>query len=255
MKKIDFECKINNKYYNEYYAKFLLEHFYGEVFSNARIMDRPDIWVKNSDGKECIGVEVTTLLDTYYNTLKKYKKAWSKQQKSLEEIVKSMPRILKNKVGINDYGNLVLIRGDNRHTLSKNLTGLEITIKSKLNKLQNYKPIDLINLFIFAPNLAQKFSFQKIFEMIKRIDKNHYSRIFDYIMIFNYDELQIYPYGASGEPEVYPVSDDTRYYCDKLAESEQIKMTNAYNEIQKLKKSRLKTKPKAKKTNAPEKEV
>ena len=253
MDKVDFEFKINNKNYNEYYARYLLEGLYGDAFKDARIADRPDIWVEGENGG--IGVEVTTLLDTYYNTLKKYKKVWAKKGLTLEQITRSIPSLLKNKIGINSYGNLVLIGNEKRHSISKSLKGLETTIRTKLNKMQHYRQFESLNLFIFATNLSPDCSIENIHEMLKKIDKSKYPNTFDSIMIFNYDTIQIFPFKIIGKPEIYQVNDETRLYCDKLAEIEQTRIATAYDEKQKQKKELLKLQKSKKPQNEnPEKE-
>lgn len=239
MDKVDFEFKINNKNYNEYYAKFLLESIYADAFKDAKIVDRPDIWVECENGG--IGVEVTTLLDTYYNTLKKYKKVWSKNEMTLEQIAKYVPSLLKKKIGINEHGNLILLNNEKRHSITKSLKGLEITIRTKLNKMQSYKQFESLNLFIFATNLSPDCNIGSIHEMLKSIDRSKHPNNFDTIMIFNYDTIQIYPFKIMGKPEVFPVSEETKMYCDMLAEMEQNKIANDYSEKQKQKK--LKNKP------------
>lgn len=236
MDKVDFEYKINNKYYNEYYARYLLESLYSDAFKNAIVYDRPDIWVESENGG--IGVEVTTLLDTYYNTLKKYKKAWSKQELSIEQISKSIPALLKNKIGINKHGNLILLGNQNRHSLSKSLSGLEATIRIKLNKVQDYKNFESNNLFIFATNLSPNCSPEKIFEMLKNFDKSKFKKLFDTIMIFNYDEVQVYPFSMIGKPIFFPITNETKFYCDQLANIEQERILSEYNKKQELKKER-----------------
>lgn len=220
MDKVEFEFKINNKYYNEYYARYLLEYFFTDIFKNAKVVDRPDIWVEAEGEHKSIGVEVTTLLDTYYNTLKRYKRAWAEKGLSLEQITKVIPALLKNKVGINSHGNLILL-GKNKSSPSRSLTGLETTIKIKLEKLQGYRSFDLNNLFVFVGNLNPECTVEKIFEKIKQIKTAEYPKIFNYIMIFNYDELQVYPFSEKGLPEIYKVSEETRFFCDKLAEIEE----------------------------------
>jgi len=244
MDKVDFEYKINNKHYNEYFAKYLLECIYGDAFKNAKIADRPDIWVESENGG--IGVEVTTLLDTYYNTLKQYKKAWANQGLTFEQIAKVIPTILKNKIGINHHGNLILLGNGNRHSLSKSLKGLETAIKIKLNKLQDYKKFESNNLFIFATNLSPDCTVEKINKHLtkifqdksSKIEKSKHSRLFENIMIFNYNTLQIYPFENRDNPEIIPVNDEMRLYCDTLAEYEQNRIEAEYSEKQKLKKSR-----------------
>ncbi len=237
MDKVDFEYKINKKFYNEYYARYLLEYFYSDIFKNAKVLDRPDVWAIDETGKtKGVGVEVTTLLDSYYNTLKKYKKMWAEQKLSLEMIAKSIPTVLRNKIGINSHGNLILVGKNKGHFLSKSLIGLETTIKMKLDKLQSYKEFDLNNLFIFATNLNPDCTVEKIFEKIKQIDKSTYIRLYDYIMIFNYDTLQIYPFAETGQPKVYKVNDETKFFCNKLAEMEEKRILDEYDQHQKLKK-------------------
>lgn len=229
MDKVDFEFKINNKNYNEHFAMYLLKSIYGDSFKNAKVADRPDIWIENDQGVGCIGFEITTLLDTYYNTLKKYKKAWSKMGLTIEQIAKQVPSLLKNKIGINSHGNLVLIGNEKRHTLSKSLKGLESTIISKLNKLQYYRPFQSQNLFIFATNLSPVCSTNKIQDVLKKIDQSKYKETFENIFIFNYEELQIFNFASLSSPESIPISEDVRLFCDKLAEQEQKKIETEYN--------------------------
>lgn len=238
MDKVDFEFKINDKNYNEYFARFILETVYGEAFSDAKVMDRPDIWVESENGG--IGVEVTTLLDIYYNTLKKYKKAWSKKGLTIEEIVKSVPSLLKNKLGINQYGNLILLNNEKRHTLAKSLKGLETTIRTKLHRLQHYKNFASLNLFIFATNLSPNCTVEKIMEMLAKIDKSKFPSVFDSIMIFNYDSIIVFPFGIDGQPEKYDLDEESINSCDKLAQEQQSRLAVEYDTRMKRKKEFLK---------------
>lgn len=236
MDKVDFEFRINSKFYNEHYARYLLESFFSDTFKNAEVADKPDIWVEGEGEVKGIGVEVTTLLDTYYNTLKKYRRAWADQELSLEQIAKSVPTLLRNKLGVNSHGNIILIGKNKRNSLPKSLMGIETTIKTKLEKLQFYREFDMTSLFIFATNLNPECTVDRIFETIKKIDKSAYKRLFETIMIFDYENLQIYPLAEEGTPEVYKVTDETKFFCDKLADMEEKRIMKEYNNKKAMKK-------------------
>ena len=219
MDKVDFEYSLNDKIYNETFAKVLLEKLFGYRFNPDVLCDRPDIW--STDGQ--YGIEVTTLNDTYYNTLKRYKRMWAKQGLTLEQIVKSQPSVLAGKLGINKHGNIILIntKGGKKST-SKNQQSIASTLALKLKKLQNYKIFPKNDLFIYATNFNASTTPSKIYSAISFMQKitgkniNSFNHKFNNVLVFTYNELIICPLTDVGVLQVINIDNDIRTFCDNI---------------------------------------
>ena len=214
MDKVDFEFKINQKEYNECFAKHILARVYSSAFATAKLCDKPDIW---SD-KYSHGVEVTTLTDTYYNTLNRYKRIWSRRKMSLEQIVKNQPSLLQGKLGINKHGNIILINtNEGRRTVVKSQKGIASTVVLKLKKLQKYKIFEINDLFIYAPNLHVACNNNKINHAITGVQISQFTHLYNNIFVFTYDKLHVFPMKDTGAARIIDISQEDREYADKFA--------------------------------------
>lgn len=220
MDKIDFEYKINSKDYNEPFAKELLTIAINKNLKKSKNKDKPDIW--SPDNK--YGIEITTLADTYRNTLNRYKRIWAKKELTLEQIAKGQPSLLRGKLGINKYGNLILLNSSEaKRTVEKSQKDIATTVAMKLQKLQNYKIFERNDLFIFAPNLHGACSPAKIQQSLSNIEKLSNIRLgnLDYsynnIFVYTYTELIYIPFTDTGVMQVIPISEEIRNDCDKMA--------------------------------------
>lgn len=214
--KLEFENKIANNEYAERFAKFLLADVYNAKFKNAKQSDRPDIQYINAKASE--GMEVTSLADVYYNTLKRYKRLWGKSKLTLEEIVSVLPSILRGSLTINRYGNIVFIQssGKNR-SVKKSQQDIIATLNNKLAKLQKYKQFDKNNLLIFAPNLNIACNADRISEALKFVDKSKYNYVYDNVLVVTFDTLSVFPFKHSGRIQIYGIDKHTRESCDERA--------------------------------------
>ena len=235
MDKVDFEFKINDKAYNEPFAKYLLSYVYDKNLTASYHNDKPDIW----NNYPSHGVEVTTLTDTYYNTLSRYKRVWARKQMTLEQIVKNQPTLLQGKVGINKHGNLILLKTtEGRRTVAKSQKGLATTVAMKLRKLQSYKIFDRNDLFIFAPNLHVACTPQKIQQALSSLEKftsikiDNFKHLYDNIIIYNYTDLLIIPFKQMSAMQIIEVASEIRNICDQQASADAAK-TNADKEAKK----------------------
>lgn len=220
MDKVDFEYKINSKDYNEPFAKELLTIVVNENLRKSQNRDKPDIW--SQDNK--YGIEITTLTDTYRNTLNRYKRIWAKKGLTLEQITKGQPSLLRGKLGVNKYGNLILLNNSEaKRTVEKSQKGIATTVAMKLQKLQNYKIFERNDLFIFAPNLHVACSPAKIQQSLSNIEKlsniklSNFEHFYNNIFVYTYNELIYLPFTDTGVMQVIPISDDIRNACDKVA--------------------------------------
>lgn len=236
MEKVDFDYKINDKVYNETFARHLLATVYDSNLKYSKSCDKPDIW----NTKFSHGIEVTTLTDTYYNTLNRYKQVWARRGMTLEQIVKHQPAILQGKLGINKYGNLILLNTtEAKHTVSINQKSIVTTITMKLRKLQNYKIFNKNDLFIFAPNLHSSCTPAIIHKCLNKIDRTtgakleRFNNIYDTIIIYTFTNLYIFPFKNGGNLSVIKVLPETCDYCDRLATIESEKQ-NFQKDLKKL---------------------
>ena len=220
MDKVDFEFKINDKAYNESFAKYLLARVYNAGLVDSSNKDKPDIW----NASQSYGVEITTLTDTYYNTLNRYKRVWARRGMSLEQIVKNQPSLLQGKLGINKHGNLILLKTtEGKRTVAKSQKGIATTVAMKLRKLQSYKIFDINDLFIFTPNLHVACTPSKINQSLANIEKltnvklDNFKHKYNNIIVYTYNELLIFPFKSVGVMRVIPVTIADRDYCDTLA--------------------------------------
>lgn len=244
MDKVDFEYKINNKDYNEPFAKELLTITINNNLKHSKNKDKPDIW--SPDDK--YGIEITTLTDTYYNTLNRYKRIWAKKGLTLEQIAKGQPTILRDKLGINKYGNLILLnKSDGKRTLAKSQKGIATTVAMKLQKLQNYKIFDRNDLFIFAPNLHISCTPAKIQQSLTNIEKlsniklDKLKYFYDNVFVYSYNDLIYIPFKQAGVMQVIPITEEERNLCDEVA-SKMAKISMQKREQKKLEKKH-KTQP------------
>lgn len=220
MDKVDFEFKINDKAYNEPFAKCLLACLYDETLASSENKDKPDIW--NLDKSH--GIEITTLTDTYYNTLNRYKRVWARRQMTLEQVVKNQPTLLQGKLGVNKYGNLILLKTtEGRRTVAKSQKGIATTVAMKLRKLQSYKIFNRNDLFIFAPNLHVACTPQKIQQALSNLPKytnikvDNFKNLYDNVIVYNYTELLIVPFKQSSVMHIIEVPQEIRELCDQQA--------------------------------------
>lgn len=220
MDKVDFEFKINDKAYNESFARHLLGEIFDGFLKRSSNKDKPDIW----NNKDSYGIEITTLTDTYYNTLNRYKRVWARKELTLEQIVKNQPSLLQGKLGINKYGNLILLKTtQGKRTVAKSQKGIATTVAMKLRKLQNYKIFNRNDLFIFAPNLHVACTPQKIQQSLENIEKlasvklDTLKYLYDNIFIYTYNQIYIYPFKDIGAMQIIDVPTDMRERCDKKA--------------------------------------
>ena len=215
MDKVEFEYKINNKIYNEHFAKYLLSTVFDLSLEKSQNADRPDILFADKNGS--YGIEVTTVIDPFYNALKRYKQVWAKSNMTLEEITHSLPTILKGKLALNIDGSIVLRSPYNRHLTENVINKLIEMVQDKYEKLQDYEKFEKNDLFVFATNISENIKTDKIKLVLDGIDKTNFKTTFDNIIIFNYNELQIYPKNQSEEVRVINISNETIESCDKLA--------------------------------------
>ena len=220
MDKVDFEFKINDKAYNEPFAQYLLACLYDETLASSENKDKPDIW--NLDQSH--GIEITTLTDTYYNTLNRYKRVWARRQMTLEQIVKNQPTLLQGKLGVNKHGNLILLKTtEGRRTVAKSQKGIATTVAMKLRKLQSYKIFNRNDLFIFAPNLHVACTPQKIQQALSNLPKytnikvDNFKNLYDNIIVYNYTELLVVPFKQSSAIRIIEVPQEIRELCDQQA--------------------------------------
>lgn len=239
MDKVDFEFKINDKAYNEPFAKHLLTQLYDKGLVHSSNKDKPDIW----NNSESYGIEITTLTDTYRNTLNRYKRVWARRNMNLEQIVKNQPTLLQGKLGINKYGNLILLKATGgKRTVAKSQKSIATTVEMKLRKLQAYKIFNRNDLFIFAPNLHAGCTPQKIqqaitsIETLTNIKLSALTHLYNNIIIFTYNEMIIVPFKDMGVLRIIDVPADIRDNCDKIA-SEEANKVNAAKELKKAKKN------------------
>ena len=230
MDKVDFEFKINDKSYNEPFARHLLAYLYDPILANAENKDKPDIWNISSN----YGVEITTLTDTYYNTLNRYKRVWARREMTLEQIVKNQPTLLQGKLGVNKHGNLILLKTtEGRRTVAKSQKGLATTVAMKLRKLQSYRIFNRNDLFIFAPNLHVACTPQKIGQALANLEKltnikiDNFKNLYDNILIYNYTEIMIFPFKEKGVMRIIEVPSEIREKCNALATKEADKINLA----------------------------
>lgn len=217
MEKVDFEYKITDNDYAERFAKHLLTFVYNNRFKNALQTDRPDIQCPSLSE----GIEVTTLSDIYHNTLKRYRHTWSKKQLSLEKIVSNLPSVLRGNLTINRYGNVVF-RKDNvrNNSLEKSKSDIISAVKIKLKKLQNYKKFNKNNLLIFATDLNIACNSDEISKALSHMDTSIYPVVYNNILIFTYDTLEIYPLKNKGKITIIGVDKNTRDTCDNLTNAQ-----------------------------------
>ncbi|MBQ8425380.1 MAG: hypothetical protein IJX17_05110 [Clostridia bacterium] len=215
MDKVEFEYKINNKIYNEHFAKYLLSKVFDISLEKSKNADRPDILFIHKN--ESYGIEVTTVIDPFYNALKRYRQVWAKSNMTLEEITHSLPTILKGKLALNIEGNIVLRSPYNKHLTENIINKLIEMVQDKYEKLQDYEKFEKNDLFVFATNLSENINVDKIKLVLDGIDKTNFKTTFDNIIIFNYNELQIYPKNQNEEVRVIKISNETIESCDKLA--------------------------------------
>lgn len=220
MDKVDFEFKINDKAYNEPFAQCLLACLYDETLASSENKDKPDIWNLGQSH----GIEITTLTDTYYNTLNRYKRVWARRQMTLEQIVKNQPTLLQGKLGVNKHGNLILLKTtEGRRTVAKSQKGIATTVAMKLRKLQSYKIFNRNDLFIFAPNLHVACTPQKIQQALSNLPKytnikvDNFKNLYDNIIVYNYTELLIVPFKQSSAMRIIEVPQEIRELCDQQA--------------------------------------
>lgn len=214
MEKIDFEYKITNNDYAERFAKHMLAEVYNAKFKRAAQTDRPDI--QSIDPSE--GMEVTTLSDIYHNTLKRYRHTWSKKHLTLEQIVSSLPSVLRGNLTINKYGNVVFTKNNGRtNSVEKSQNDIISAVKIKLKKLQSYKKFSKNNLIIFATDLNIGCNSDIIAQTLDKIDKTPYPTVYDNILILTYDTLEIYPFKSKGKITIIGIDKQTRDLCDNKA--------------------------------------
>lgn len=219
MNKTDFERKINSKEYNEPFAQQLLALTIDNDLKNSTNNDRPDIWYGDN-----YGIEVTTLTDTYYKTLNRYKPIWSSKNMTLEQIIHNQPLLLQGKIGINKHGNLIILKTtDGKRTVAKGQKGIASTVAMKLQKLQHYKIFDRNDLFIFAPNLHVACTPAKIqqsianIEQLTNIEVEKFQYKYDNIFVYTYDKLISIPFNLPGAMRVIEVNDEIRNICNRVA--------------------------------------
>ena len=241
MDKVDFEFKINDKAYNEPFAKQLLTELYDKGLVHSSNKDKPDIW----NNSQSYGIEITTLTDTYRNTLNRYKRVWAKRNMNLEQIVKNQPTLLQGKLGINKYGNLILLNATGgKRSISKSQKSIATTVEMKLRKLQTYKIFNRNDLFIFAPNLHVGCTPQKVqqaissIETLTRIDLSSFNHKYNNIIVYTYNEMIIVPFKDVGVLRIINVPASIRDSCDKVATLEAEKV-NAAKELKKSRKNSL----------------
>lgn len=215
MDKVEFEYKINNKIYNEHFAKYLLSTVFDISLEKSQNADRPDILFIDKNGS--YGIEVTTVIDAFYNALKRYKQVWAKSNMTLEEIIHSMPNILKGKLALNIDGSVVLRSPYNKHLTENVINKLIEMVQEKYEKLQSYEKFERNDLFVFMTNLSENIKTDKIKLVLDGIDKSNFKTTFDNVMIFNYNELQVYSQKEDGKVEVLKISNEIVDKCDKLA--------------------------------------
>lgn len=215
MDKVEFEYKINNKVYNEHFAKYLLSTVFDLSLEKSINADRPDILFFDKNGS--YGIEVTTVIDAFYNALKRYRQVWAKNNLTLEEITQSLPNILKGKLTLSIDGNIVLRSPYNRHLTDNVINKLIEMVEGKYEKLQEYKTFEKNDLFVFATSLSENISTERIKAVLDSIDKSNFKITFDNIMIFNYNELQVYSQLPEHQVKVLKISNEVIDKCDKLA--------------------------------------
>lgn len=220
MDKIDFEYKINSSAYNESFARYLVERVYVPEFKYASVQDKPDIWNTATNH----GIEVTTLTNTYYNTLNRYRRVWAEKKLTLEQIIKQQPTLLKGKLGINKHGNIILLNlTDGKKSVARSQKGLASTVALKLRKLKNYEEFATTDLFIFAPDLHGACTTNHIKDAIYNIEKltnvklNMFDKLYDNILVFTYTNLIVVPFKEKTAIKVINVTPEDRDYCDKFA--------------------------------------
>ncbi|MBQ8451742.1 MAG: hypothetical protein IJ538_03085 [Clostridia bacterium] len=218
--KNDFEIAINNKCFNESYAKYLMEE-YSPEFKFAVVRDKPDIQLESrhevgSNPTPSIGIEVTTLMDTYRNALARFRRFASSSKMSIEGLASHVPTILKGIIGVNKHGNLIVLGSRGERTIKKGLSGIARTLEIKYKKLQEYEQFDENDLFIFAINLSAGCDTTTIGNLIRNFDKRKYEKRYNYIYIFTYETLQIYE-AETGKSVEVDITNETREICNARA--------------------------------------
>ena len=248
MDRVEFEYKVNSKAYNERFAKYMLSTVFDLNLEKAHNLDRPDILFISKDYS--YGVEVTTVMDTFYNALKRYKQVWAKKDMSLEEISKNVPNVLRGKLGISPEGNIVLRSPYNKRIAEGNLSELKSVVEGKLKKLQRYDKYENNDLFVFATGLGNTVPTDKIKSVIDSIDKSKYKTIFDNVIIFNYDSIQIYPQKTKDKVQVLKLDLKDIERCDRLATVDVIEYLREQEEIKRIEKEYNKERNKPNKKNS-----
>ena len=215
MNKLDFDYKLGVKQYNECFAKHLLEIVYDAKFLDAEQKDKPDIWDLSSSH----GIEVTTISDTYYNSLRNYKKMWSRQGFTLEQIIQHQPSLLQGKLGIDKNGQIILLNNNkDQYTVKKNKRALISTIEMKIKKYQHYKKFKHNDLFIFATSFGPDFNQNHMQSAIKNVNFRGFNQFYDNVLVFTYDKLYIYNLKEANLLNIFEVQEADIDYADSFAD-------------------------------------
>lgn len=221
MEKVDLEniLREKDKKYSEYFAKAMLALCEDKLFVKATNGESPDIHLV-SKNFSC-GVEVTRFVASYYKELKKYTKAWAKNNMTLEQIVKSLPENLQDVVGINEYGLIVPMQSLGEHISNEKMKQqLADIYQSKTERLQQYKLYDSNRLFIFATELNPKLKYGSIFtSFLNKANVSDYIVHYDRVYIFTYNALYTFNlkdhYSSSNQ--IKPISGSQIAICNKYA--------------------------------------
>lgn len=210
----NIDHNLDNKVYNEFFAKCLLEKVLTKEYAAATIKDKPDIQLQTHDFS--VGVEVTSLKDSYLGVFHRFRKVCKDKNWTMDEIKKRLPKLLKGRVRLNKWGKLIYLSTANQKFIHQELLCLKKTLEIKLAKLQSYQQFQHNHLFIYATTLSDC-KVEGIKRIMQSIKSTKYRYLYDDIILYTGETLQIYSYQKEKPVFIIGVTPEQVEYCHERA--------------------------------------